>query len=227
MKSYRVRGIERDFAVDGALVKRVWDRAERAQVDRYPWRKPDDPPPPRAEVRLLYSPERLYVRFHALERSIVGRNLEYQGPVCQDSCVEFFVSPAGPDYLNFETNCVGTLLLFRCKPYRRFAPVAAETAAGIRIATSLPKGRAIPEPAPGPAEGYVVEYSVPFSLFSEETGCAVPRPGTVWKANFYKCADLGPEPAWGSWSPVGAPKPDFHCPEYFGELRFGCTNQQG
>jgi len=215
-----IRRVEADFEVDGAANEAVWKLADRAPVDQYPWRKPEDPAPPRAEARLLYSARRLYVRFHAVERSVVARSLEYQGPVCQDSCVEFFVAPAGADYLNFEINCIGTLLLFHCRSYRRFEPVPAGRAAGISIATSLPKGRAIPEPAPCPANGYVVEYSVPFSFFSEETGCAPPQPGTVWKANFYKCADLGAEPAWGSWSPVGTPKPDFHCPEFFGELLF-------
>jgi len=219
-KRYRVRRVDDDFEVDGAPDKAVWARADPAPVDQYPWKKPADPAPPRAEARIMYSARRLYVRFHVLERSIVARNLEYQGPVCQDSCVEFFVAPVGPDYLNFEINCVGTLLLFHCKPGRLFDPIPAEKVAGVRIATSLRKGKAIPAPAPGPANGYVVEYSVPFSLFAAETGCEVPRPGTVWKGNLYKCADLGAEPAWGSWSPVGAPKPDFHRPEFFGELIF-------
>lgn len=220
MKRYSVRRAETDFAVDGALANPVWSGIEQASVDHYPWRKPRDPIPPRVEARLLYSSEALYVRFHARERSIVARTTEYQGPVCQDSCVEFFVSPGGADYLNLEVNCVGTLLLFRCRPKRQFTPVAAGAAQGIRIATSLPKGQAIPHPRPGPADGYVVEYSVPFTLIAEQTGCATPRPGTVWKANFYKCCDGGLEPSWGSWSPVGTPKPDFHCPEYFGDLRF-------
>jgi len=220
MKLYHVRRVESDFEVDGARVKPVWDRAEAAGVDLYPWRRPDDPPPPRVEARLLYSPRKLYVRFHAVERRIVARNVEYQGPVCQDSCVEFFVAPADAAYLNFEINCIGTLLLFKCRPVRRFEPIPAEAVSGIRIATSLPAGRAIPEPAAGPAEGYVVEYSVPLPFFAAHTGCPIPVPGTTWRANFYKCCDLGPEPAWGTWSPVGTPGPDFHRPEYFGELRF-------
>ena len=221
MKRYCVRRAASDFAVDGALVKSVWEGAERAAVDQYPWRKPEDSAPPRVEARVLYSSDALYVRFHVLERSIVARTVDYQGPVCTDSCIEFFVSTGGAEYLNFEINCIGTLLLFRCGPNRQFSPIAAERVGGVRIATSLPKGRAIPEPEPGPAEGYVVEYSIPFALFCEQTGCAVPRPGTVWKGNFYKCCDRGLEPAWGTWSPVGTPRPDFHCPQYLGEVLFG------
>jgi hypothetical protein len=220
MKRYCVQRVESDFEVDGALAKPVWDGAARAGIDQYPWRQPADPAPPLAEARLLYSRETLYVRFHAWERSLVARAVEYQSQVCADSCVEFFVSTGGADYLNFETNCIGTLLLFRCGPHRQFSPIAAGKVGGIRIATSLPKGRAIAGPEPGPAEGYVVEYSIPFAFFQEQTGCPVPQSGTVWRCNFYKCCDQGPEPAWGTWSPVGTPRPDFHRPEYFGELVF-------
>ena len=210
-----------DFTVDGAIAPRpAWTRAGLIAIDRYPWRKPSDPTPPRAEARLLYSPEALYVRFHAWERHVVARHVAYQDPVCTDSCVEFFVAPAGPDYLNVETNCIGTLLLFRCGRNRQFSPVAADEVRDIRIATSLPKGRAIPDPVPGPPEGYVVEYSIPFSFFTRQTGCAAPRPGTVWRGNLYKCADRAPEPAWGTWAPVDTPAPEFHRPECFGELHF-------
>ena len=39
-------------------------------------------------------------------------------------------------------------------------------------------------------------------------------------ANFYKCADGSSLPHYLSWSPIPVEKPDFHRPEYFGELRF-------
>lgn len=220
MKQYRIRRVDADFEVDGALSKPVWNRAEPARVDQYPWRKPGDPEPPRVEARLLYSSQALYVRFHAVERHIVARHMEYQSSVCLDSCVEFFVSPGTAGYFNFEINCVGSLLLFDCKPVRQWTPVPWDRIKDIRIATSLPKGRAIPDPMPGPAEGYIVEYAIPLAFFLAQSGCRVPGPGTSWRANLYKCCDHGPEPAWGSWSPIGTAKPDFHCPEYFGELLF-------
>ncbi len=36
------------------------------------------------------------------------------------------------------------------------------------------------------------------------------------KGNLYKCADMSAHPHYVSWSPIGTPRPDFHCPEYFG-----------
>jgi hypothetical protein len=44
--------------------------------------------------------------------------------------------------------------------------------------------------------------------------------GRIFRANFYKCGDKLTVPHYLSWNPVGAEKPDFHRPEYFGLLKF-------
>jgi hypothetical protein len=38
------------------------------------------------------------------------------------------------------------------------------------------------------------------------------------RANIYKCGDKCDQPHFLSWSPIGLPNPDFHCPEWFGEI---------
>ena len=43
-------------------------------------------------------------------------------------------------------------------------------------------------------------------------------PGDVLRGNFYKCGDDAAFPHYGMWSPVLTGEPDFHRPEYFGEL---------
>jgi hypothetical protein len=40
------------------------------------------------------------------------------------------------------------------------------------------------------------------------------------KGNFYKCADDTANPHYVTWSPIGLPSPDYHCPEYFGDILF-------
>ena len=39
--------------------------------------------------------------------------------------------------------------------------------------------------------------------------------------NFYKCADETMNPHFVSWSPIDLPEPNFHCPEFFGNIHFG------
>ena len=41
------------------------------------------------------------------------------------------------------------------------------------------------------------------------------------RANFYKCGDKTAHPHYLSWSPIHTEKPDFHRPEFFGELILG------
>ena len=40
------------------------------------------------------------------------------------------------------------------------------------------------------------------------------------KANFYKCGDRLKQQHYLSWNPIDLPRPNFHCPEFFGELTF-------
>jgi hypothetical protein len=38
--------------------------------------------------------------------------------------------------------------------------------------------------------------------------------------NFYKCGDMTNEPHFVTWNPVKTEKPDYHRPEFFGNLLF-------
>ena len=86
------------------------------------------------------------------------------------------------------------------------------------IAHSLPKtiDPEIKEPVT-----WTVEYRLPFEIVKKHCPTLVPpESGTVWRANFYKCADASSHPHWLTWSPVDFPEPKFHLPEFFGVLKF-------
>ena len=42
--------------------------------------------------------------------------------------------------------------------------------------------------------------------------------GEVLKGNFYKCGDKTAIPHFGMWSPIDSEKPNFHQPQFFGEM---------
>lgn len=44
--------------------------------------------------------------------------------------------------------------------------------------------------------------------------------GLEAKANFYKCGDNTSKPHYLSWNPIGTESPDFHRPDFFGNLIF-------
>ena len=208
--------------VDG---DRLWSAAETAAVVHY--QRPDSGYRPPTRARVLYDDAWLAVRFDVEDRYVRAVARAFNDMVCQDSCVEFFVAPdadAQRDaYFNFEVNCGGTMLLYRC-------PGTAESVAGgerlhldpadgatIRIAASLPQviDPEITEPTP-----WSVEYHVPWALFDKHFGAVPATSGTVWRGNFYKCGDHTSHPHWGTWAPMDTPQRGFHQPAFFQPLHF-------
>ena len=156
----------------------------------------------------------LFIMCHVRGLDLRAEALEDNGPVWEDSCCEFFVSdPSDGTYYNFEMNCIGTLLASKRKSRSEFVRFTDEQLAMILRYSSLARGR----------------YDISDSLFSWETGIGIPfrligfdpdnLPASA-RANFYKCADRSAHPHFVSWNPIDVPSPDFHRPEFFGELTF-------
>jgi len=187
---------------------------------------------PQVTCKVLYDDAKLYWSFFVRDRYVLAEKLEYQSQVCEDSCVEFFIHPAGASgYFGFETNCIGTMLLKYIEdPTRtptgfvKATRVPEADVTGVMVWHSISERPYLPE-NPEPLE-WRVDVSVPFDLFGKyipnfTPPISTPRaPGTLWKGNFFKCADKSSHPHWASWAPTGEAL-NFHVPRYFGELRFG------
>ncbi|WP_084054648.1 carbohydrate-binding family 9-like protein [Caldicoprobacter faecalis] len=63
--------------------------------------------------------------------------------------------------------------------------------------------------------------SIPFYFIEKYYGGQDFRCGKRIKANFYKCGDKTKYPHWGCWNRIDTPHPDFHRPEFFGDLILG------
>ena len=123
------------------------------------------------------------------------------------------------------------MLLYNCTRvdgHKGNVPLSKEDGATIPMASSLKgtktaadKSEQIEPEAVGDCT-WCIEYHVPWSLFTKHFGVAAPPDaGTVWRCNFYKCADQTSHPHWGAWAPVGTTRPDFHRPSDFQQLVFG------
>jgi hypothetical protein len=181
---------------------------------------------PQTWCRVLYDTRFLYWSFVVNDRWVKAEFLAYQDPVCNDSCVEFFVQPVrGKGYFNFEVNCIGTMQLFYIEdPTRtetgfvKSTPVPVGDVAGIHIWSSIQDRPYLPENQK-PVR-WRIDAAVPFSLFGHYVpGFTTPSPGTEWRGNFFKCADASSHPHWASWAPLGD-ELNFHVPQYFGSLCF-------
>lgn len=220
MKNYSISRIPEDFTPTASFDSSLWAKVIPLNIDTWPWHKSDEPKVPSVEVKVIYSDRNLYLRYFVKEKFIIARTTKPQGKVHLDSCVEFFVSPNKSGYFNFELNCIGSIHLGFKQDRHSGGFIEDDDLNKIMVATSLPKGKAIEEAAASPKEGYIVEYSVPLQIFARYSKCDIPQKGTSWRANFYKCGDDSPEPSWGVWSNVSTPEPDFHRPEFFGEIIF-------
>jgi len=203
---------------DSINKKSFWKSANNIEVSQWPWQTPDMPSPPNVSAKVLYSPSHLYIKFEVEEHFSRAIHTENQTQVCEDSCVEFFVAPNEKGYFNFEVNCIGSIHLRHGKGRDDRVKIADEDLNKIEKYTSLPTGEAIDEPVSVPS--YTVAYAIPFSIFKKYAEAKVPKSGMLWRANFYKCGDLTPEPCWGIWNSVVTDNPDFHRPEFFGNIIF-------
>lgn len=132
---------------------------------------------------------------------------KFNDPVWLDSCLEFFASFNKDSnlYINLEMNSDGAFLM-GLRESREKKQNAADIA-------PIPCTKVIK------TGGYwQVEYFFSFDVLDKLFGKVDYVSGYTFKGNFYKCGDETEYPHFGMWNPVQTPKPDFHRPEYFGEL---------
>lgn len=182
-----------------------------APIDSYVWDAKGYKPEARAYV--TWSEKGLHVLLCALESEIRVAAKAFNDEVYQDSCLEFFLQPFrdDPRYLNIETNAGGVALI----------GFGASRAERVRL-EKMPEGM---ELVASRHRGgwWAVRYLVPRSLFHELYG-REPKPGDVMRGNFYKC-DESIHPHFGSWAPIVHFQPDFHRPEWFGDLELATASR--
>lgn len=217
--SCRVTRLATPPRIDADWEKSPWNAIRPESVRLHMGKRPEHFP--KTEVKIAYDEAALYVIFRVEDRYVRAVTPKDQGPVCTDSCVEFFFSP-GSDvsqgYFNVEMNCGGTTLFYFQRARGKDAVAIPETEfTKITRAHSLPR---IVEPEITAPTTWTVEYRLPVEILKKYCPVTPPAPGVVWRANFYKCGDKTSHPHWLTWSPVDFPTPNFHLPEFFGTLRF-------
>ena len=222
LQSYTVRKAAVGPALDGDWDSPAWEHAQTMEIDQF--RPESSDHRPITHARVLYDAERLYVMFRVEDQYVRCLTTDYQGPVYEDACVEFFVRPRqDKGYFNFEMNCGGALLLRNVTDPTRigdelteFTNVPWRLASQIRVFHSMPQ---VVEPEIEDHVTWIVEYSVPFALFEEVIGPLGDVAGQEWRGNFFKCAETNSHPHFASWAPIG-PELNFHQPDCFAPIRF-------
>ena len=186
------------------------EKAQRESIDVINWEEYSYKPIVAFDI--ARSKVNLYIRYFVKGNSLKALYETDGSPVYQDSCVEFFMKRVNdPNYYNFEFNCIGTCDASYRESRDSKKSLTPEEYASIRRFSSLPH----------------VAFTEKLGVYSWELVVAIPfrlmgldpdnLPEKIM-GNFYKCADDTEFPHFVSWSPIDLPEPNFHCPEFFGEI---------
>jgi len=187
-----------------------WKDAELAKVDRFPWGTMGELDyRPATSARLGTDGASLFVYMETDETDLRAETKGF-GSVHTDSCMEFFVSPDSSSqrkYLNFEFNPLGAMYLsIGTSRYDREVLPVGNFAEVFQV-------RAVTH-----EKGWNLEFHIPLSFLKGFFPGLELKPGLCMRGNFYKCGDKTARSHFGCWSPIDLPKPDFHCPDFFGVL---------
>lgn len=154
----------------------------------------------------------LAVRMISNETSLRATVNTPDGMVCTDSCMEAFIDFApdsGKGYINFELN-----------PLAALHEAIGTERNGRRFVRELGVSATHPITSVSP-DGWEAMFVVTENHIAELFGKNGLSKGDVIKANFYCCADSKPEPFYATAFEIKTASPDYHRPEYFGELVIG------
>lgn len=169
---------------------------------------------PRVRFKFAHASDCLLLSYSVYEKHARAFYTNTNDPVYKDSCVEFFLSFDTRHYYNLEFNCAGTGLIgygdSNLEKRRRLPKELIET---VKAVPSDPVSEALTKEV-----RWGLLLVIPFSIFDAHaiTGFG----GMHCTGNFYKCGDELPIPHFLSWNRIDHPTPNFHLPQFFGDLVF-------
>ncbi|MBU2871659.1 carbohydrate-binding family 9-like protein [Colwellia sp. E2M01] len=217
MKKYLVKSIQKtnsDNTIEAGLPD--WQNITPLDINIFPWYQ--NGKKQQTQVKLCVNKDILFIQFIAQDKYSFAKQTQLNNMlICEDSCVEFFFSPSGilgSTYINLEVNCCGTLHIAygASRDERQF--ISSELAKQIICKTSLNSTTKVESPAD---KTWTVELALPFTVIKELTGENINK--EQWYANFYRCGG-NIEAQYAVWNKVEVKAPDYHKPEYFGQLCF-------
>jgi hypothetical protein len=219
MKSLTVKKVSFDTAQPAIpQVCEMFDREniEFHAIDQVNW--PAFPYAPFAEFRIAHSDDEIYLQFHVKENDVRATfGYDFGSRPYTDSCVEFFMIPAANDsiYYNLEMNCIGHGTFAGRTRREDKQNFGDDVISQIRRESTLGS-----EPF-GDRDGeteWTMTLAIPKAIYSLSP--VQPFSGRTVKANFYKCGDDTKTTHYLSWNPIEIEKPNFHRPDFFGDLYF-------
>jgi hypothetical protein len=191
---------------DGFPKQSSWEAAQSVRFHA-DWQGKNADPERETEVRLLWTPEALYLRFRARYRAItVFADAEPSGrrdQLWDRDVAEIFLQP-NPSHLRhykeFEISPNGLWIDLDITPGEKH-----DLKSGLRRRVIVNET----------AKTWIAELALPMKSLVEHFD-----PAATWKVNFYRVEGAAEPRFYSAWQPTGTPVPNFHVPESFGRLVF-------
>lgn len=174
------------------------------------WQGKNADPGRETEVRLLWTPEILFLRFQARYRTItIFADAEANGrrdELWDRDVAEAFLQPDRSNlrrYREFEVSPNGFWIDLDIAAGEKH-----DLNSGLKRRVDLNEAQKI----------WTAELAIPMK-------CLVAKfdPGAAWRVNFYRVEGAEEPRFYSAWKPTGTEVPNFHVPEAFGELVFACS----
>jgi len=198
--------ISGDLALDARHSAPQWAHAEpiRFAAD---WQGKNADPELETEVRILWSPEMLYLRFVCRYRELfVFEDSDPNGRrdhLWDRDVAEAFLQPppsSGKNYKEFEVAPNGMWIDLDI-----FPSGLGDLKSGMTRSVYIDKAKKV----------WAAELAIPMKSLTKHFDSAQP-----WRANFYRVEGKAEPRKYMAWQATHTPEPNFHVPERFGNLKF-------
>jgi hypothetical protein len=159
------------------------------------------------DVRLLWTPDMLYLRFRARYRAItVFPDSEANGRrdhLWDRDVAEAFLQPDSSElrrYMEFEISPNGFWIDLYIAPGE-----TRDLQSGLKSRVQIDDSK----------KCWVAELSIPMKSLVERFD-----PAATWRVNFYRVEGAAEPRFYSAWHPTHTPEPNFHVPETFGRMIF-------
>ena len=186
----------------------IFNEQEKHPLEFHLWNKEIDKP--KVSFSIAHNSRSVLLKFFVQEKEIRANVNKLNGTVWEDSCVEFFVAFDETGYYNLEFNCLGMVYAAFGKSRNERMQLPEQLLSKIESHTKLIKKK----------DHFYWEIAVviPTEVFSHHSINSLK--GTTGRGNFYKCGDGLSSPHYLSWENIESGIPDFHLPQFFGEILF-------
>jgi alpha-galactosidase len=191
---------------EGFPEKAEWEKATAYSYDQ-DWKGENTDPERATEVRLLWTPETLFLRFHCKYKTIFvfsyARPDGWRYELWDRDVAETFLQPDATDPFVYRE--------FEVSPNGYWIDLAVSHGKIEELHSGLKRRVVMDEKG----KTWTAELAIPMKALTAQFD-----PKHAWRANFYRIEGETEPRFYSAWSPTYSEKPSFHVPSRFGTLEF-------